>query len=161
MLLCGLSQARHRRALERLGCSPGRAVRRYGEGHGRRGPEGPGGGPPQLGPAPPRHGRPGDVKAEVVPLAVHHAQSSPVVIQPSQLSSALLNPAQHAPGGPGPHPASAPAATQEAPSALPSPHMPGDSSSVQSLFIEEIHSVSARSRAVSIEVGPPSFLLIP
>ena len=58
MLLCGLSQARHRRALERLGCSPGRAVRRYGEGHGRRGPEGPGGGPPQLGPAPPRHGRP-------------------------------------------------------------------------------------------------------
>ncbi|XP_061292001.1 sickle tail protein homolog isoform X16 [Bos javanicus] len=99
----------------------------------------------------PSAGVPGDVKAEVVPLAVHHAQSSPVVIQPSQLSSALLNPAQHAPGGPGPHPASAPAATQEAPSALPSPHMPGDSSSVQSLFIEEIHSVSARSRAVSIE----------
>lgn len=101
-------------------------------------------------------GVPGDVKAEVVPLTVHHAQSSPVVIQPSQLSSALLNPAQHAPGGPGPHPASAPAATQEAPSALPSPQMPGDGSSVQSLFIEEIHSVSARSRAVSIEVGPPS-----
>ncbi|XP_043739179.1 sickle tail protein homolog isoform X16 [Cervus elaphus] len=96
-------------------------------------------------------GVPGDVKAEVVPLTVHHAQSSPVVIQPSQLSSALLNPAQHAPGGPGPHPASAPAATQEAPSALPSPQMPGDGSSVQSLFIEEIHSVSARSRAVSIE----------
>ncbi|XP_025120450.2 sickle tail protein homolog isoform X19 [Bubalus bubalis] len=99
----------------------------------------------------PGAGVPGDVKAEVVPLAVHHAQSSPVVIQPSQLSSALLNPAQHAPGGPGPHPASAPATTQEAPSALPSPHMPGDGSSVQSLFIEEIHSVSARSRAVSIE----------
>ncbi|XP_017912590.1 PREDICTED: sickle tail protein homolog isoform X11 [Capra hircus] len=94
---------------------------------------------------------PGDVKAEVVPLAVHHAQSSPVVIQPSQLSSALLNPAQHAPGGPGPHPASAPAATQEAPSTLLSPQMPGDGSSVQSLFIEEIHSVSARNRAVSIE----------
>ncbi|KAB0347754.1 hypothetical protein FD754_012611 [Muntiacus muntjak] len=99
----------------------------------------------------PGAGVPGDVKAEVVPLTVHHAQSSPVVIQPSQLSSALLNPAQHAPGGPGPHPASAPAATQEAPSALPSPQMPGDGSSVQSLFIEEIHSVSARSRAVSIE----------
>ncbi|XP_068843736.1 sickle tail protein homolog isoform X7 [Capricornis sumatraensis] len=94
---------------------------------------------------------PGDVKAEVVPLAVHHAQSSPVVIQPSQLSSALLNPAQHAPGGPGLHPASAPAATQEAPSTLLSPQMPGDGSSVQSLFIEEIHSVSARNRAVSIE----------
>nr|XP_020737966.1 sickle tail protein homolog isoform X9 [Odocoileus virginianus texanus] len=99
----------------------------------------------------PGAGVPGDVKAEVVPLTVHHAQSSPVVIQPSQLSSALLNPAQHAPGGPGPHPASAPAATPEAPSALPSPQMPGDGSSVQSLFIEEIHSVSARSRAVSIE----------
>ncbi|XP_042086448.1 sickle tail protein homolog isoform X6 [Ovis aries] len=94
---------------------------------------------------------PGDVKAEVVPLAVHHAQSSPVVIQPSQLSSALLNPAQHAPGGPGPHPTSAPAATQEAPSTLLSPQMPGDGSSVQSLFIEEIHSVSTRNRAVSIE----------
>ncbi|KAB0381693.1 hypothetical protein FD755_003610 [Muntiacus reevesi] len=88
----------------------------------------------------PGAGVPGDVKAEVVPLTVHHAQSSPVVIQPSQLSSALLNPAQHAPGGPGPHPASAPAATQEAPSALPSPQMPGDGSSAQSLFIEEIHS---------------------
>ncbi|XP_065777163.1 sickle tail protein homolog isoform X2 [Muntiacus reevesi] len=99
----------------------------------------------------PGAGVPGDVKAEVVPLTVHHAQSSPVVIQPSQLSSALLNPAQHAPGGPGPHPASAPAATQEAPSALPSPQMPGDGSSAQSLFIEEIHNVSARSRAVSIE----------
>ncbi|CAI9153937.1 unnamed protein product [Rangifer tarandus platyrhynchus] len=99
----------------------------------------------------PGAGVPGDVKAEVVPLTVHHAQSSPVVIQPSQLSSALLNPAQHAPGGPGPHPASAAAATQEVPSALPSPQMPGDGSSVQSLFIEEIHSVSARSRAVSIE----------
>ncbi|XP_020737966.2 sickle tail protein homolog isoform X8 [Odocoileus virginianus] len=99
----------------------------------------------------PGAGVPGDVKAEVVPLTVHHAQSSPVVIQPSQLSSALLNPAQHAPGGPGPHPASAPAATPEAPSALPSPQMSGDGSSVQSLFIEEIHSVSARSRAVSIE----------
>ncbi|XP_069403566.1 sickle tail protein homolog isoform X24 [Ovis canadensis] len=94
---------------------------------------------------------PGDVKAEVVPLAVHHAQSSPVVIQPSQLSSALLNPAQHAPGGPGPHPTSAPAATQEAPSTLLSPQMPGDGSSVQSLFVEEIHSVSTRNRAVSIE----------
>ncbi|XP_055284390.1 sickle tail protein homolog isoform X12 [Moschus berezovskii] len=102
----------------------------------------------------PGAGVPGDVKAEVVPLTVHHAQSSPVVIQPSQLSSALLNPAQHAPGGPGPHPASAPsapAATQEAPSSLPSLQMPGDGSSVQSLFIEEIHSVSARNRAVSIE----------
>nr|XP_015098731.1 sickle tail protein homolog isoform X3 [Vicugna pacos] len=99
----------------------------------------------------------GDVKSEVVPLTVHHAQSSPVVIQPSQLSSALLNPAQHPPGGAGPHPASPPAATQEVTSALQtaqgpqSPQMPVNGSAMQSLFIEEIHGVSARNRAVSIE----------
>ncbi|XP_059953692.1 sickle tail protein homolog isoform X1 [Mesoplodon densirostris] len=96
-------------------------------------------------------GVPGDVKSEVVPLTVHHAQSSPVVIQPSQLSSALLNPAQHLPGGPGPHPASPPAVTQEVTSALQSPQMPGNGSCVQSLFVDEIHSVSAKNRAVSIE----------
>ncbi|KAM9091132.1 sickle tail protein homolog isoform 15-T15 [Megaptera novaeangliae] len=99
----------------------------------------------------PGAGVPGDVKSEVVPLTVHHAQSSPVVIQPSQLSSALLNPAQHLPGGPGPHPASPPAITQEVTSALQSPQMPGNGSSVQSLFMDEIHSVSAKNRAVSIE----------
>lgn len=99
-----------------------------------------------------------DVKSEVVPLAVHHAQSSPVVIQPSQLSSALLSPAQHSSGGTGPHPASPPAVTQEATSALPaaqappSPQTPMNGSAMQSLFIEEIHSASAKSRAVSIEV---------
>ncbi|XP_036084016.1 sickle tail protein homolog isoform X7 [Rousettus aegyptiacus] len=98
-----------------------------------------------------------DVKSEVVPLAVHHAQSSPVVIQPSQLSSALLSPAQHSSGGTGPHPASPPAVTQEATSALPaaqappSPQTPMNGSAMQSLFIEEIHSASAKSRAVSIE----------
>ncbi|XP_024621769.1 sickle tail protein homolog isoform X10 [Neophocaena asiaeorientalis asiaeorientalis] len=99
----------------------------------------------------PGAGVPGDVKSEVVPLTVHHAQSSPVVIQPSQLSSALLNPAQHLPGGPGPHPASPPAVTQEVTSALQSPQMPGNGSSMQSLFMDEIHSVSAKNRAVSIE----------
>ncbi|XP_066886513.1 sickle tail protein homolog isoform X21 [Kogia breviceps] len=99
----------------------------------------------------PSAGVPGDVKSEVVPLTVHHAQSSPVVIQPSQLSSALLNPAQHLPGGPGPHPASPPAVTQEVTSALQSPQLPGNGSSVQSLFMDEIHSVSAKNRAVSIE----------
>nr|XP_031300543.1 sickle tail protein homolog isoform X2 [Camelus dromedarius] len=105
----------------------------------------------------PGAGVPGDVKSEVVPLTVHHAQSSPVVIQPSQLSSALLNPAQHPPGGAGPHPASPPAATQEVTSALQtaqgpqSPQMPVNGSAMQSLFIEEIHGVSARNRAVSIE----------
>ncbi|XP_066886498.1 sickle tail protein homolog isoform X3 [Kogia breviceps] len=92
----------------------------------------------------PSAGVPGDVKSEVVPLTVHHAQSSPVVIQPSQLSSALLNPAQHLPGGPGPHPASPPAVTQEVTSALQSPQLPGNGSSVQSLFMDEIHSKAER-----------------
>ncbi|XP_015441105.1 sickle tail protein homolog isoform X3 [Pteropus alecto] len=98
-----------------------------------------------------------DVKSEVVPLAVHHAQSSPVVIQPSQLSSALLSPAQHLSGGTGPHPASPPAVPQEVTSALPaaqappSPQTPMNGSTMQSLFIEEIHSVSAKNRAVLIE----------
>ncbi|XP_045730244.1 sickle tail protein homolog isoform X11 [Mirounga angustirostris] len=102
-------------------------------------------------------GVPGDVKSEVVPLTIHHAQSSPVLIQPSQLSAALLNPAHHLPAGTGPHPASPPATTQEGTSALPSaqapqsPQTPMNGSTMQSLFIEEIHSVSAKNRAVSIE----------
>uniref|UniRef100_G1LIN0 KIAA1217 n=1 Tax=Ailuropoda melanoleuca TaxID=9646 RepID=G1LIN0_AILME len=102
-------------------------------------------------------GVPGDVKSEVVPLTVHHAQSSSVVVQPSQLSAALLNPAQHLPAGTGPHPASPPAAAQEGSSTLSpaqapqSPQTPMNGSTMQSLFIEEIHSVSAKNRAVSIE----------
>ncbi|XP_027450502.2 sickle tail protein homolog isoform X9 [Zalophus californianus] len=102
-------------------------------------------------------GVPGDVKSEVVPLTIHHAQSSPVLIQPSQLSAALLNPAHHLPAGTGPHPASPPAAAQEGTSALlsaqapQSPQTPMNGSTMQSLFIEEIHSVSAKNRAVSIE----------
>ncbi|XP_019523874.1 PREDICTED: sickle tail protein homolog isoform X11 [Hipposideros armiger] len=102
-------------------------------------------------------GVPRDVKSEVVPLTVHHAQSSPVVIQPSQISSTLLNPAQHLPGGTGPHPASPPAVAQEATSALQSaqapqsPQTPLNGSTTQSFFIEEIHSVSAKNRAMSIE----------
>lgn len=105
-------------------------------------------------------GVPGDVKSEVVPLTVHHAQSSPVVVQPSQHSAALLNPTQHLPTGTGPHPAGPPTAAQEGTSALPSsaqapqsPQTPVNGSTMQSLFIEEIHSVSAKNRAVSIEVG--------
>ncbi|XP_028620641.1 sickle tail protein homolog isoform X2 [Grammomys surdaster] len=105
-------------------------------------------------------GSPGDVKSEVVPLStmtVHHVQSSPVVMQPSQHSSALMNPAQTLPGGTGPHTASPTATTQEvtsAPQSAPapqSPQTPVNGSSVQSLIIEEIHSVSAKNRAVSIE----------
>ncbi|XP_053778535.1 sickle tail protein homolog isoform X10 [Desmodus rotundus] len=109
-------------------------------------------GQPPQGTAVPR-----DVKADVVPLTVHRAQSSPVLIQPSQLSSALLTPAQHSPGGAGPRPTSPPAITQEVTSALQSaqaaqcPQAPMNGSTMQSLFIEEIHSVSAKNRAVSIE----------
>ncbi|XP_054973873.1 sickle tail protein homolog isoform X2 [Sorex araneus] len=92
-------------------------------------------------------GVPGDVKSEVVPLTVHHAQSAPVVMQPSQLSSALLNPAQHLPpGAPGPAPASPPAGGQDTAS---SPQLPVNGATVQPLFIEEI--ASAKHRALSIE----------
>ncbi|XP_030796839.1 sickle tail protein homolog isoform X10 [Rhinopithecus roxellana] len=100
-------------------------------------------------------GAPGDAKSEVVPLSgmtVHHAQSSPVAIQPSQHSVALLNPAQNLP-----HVASSPTVPQEVSSTLqtlqapPSPQTPMNGSAMQSLFIEEIHSVSAKNRAVSIE----------
>ncbi|XP_045714166.1 sickle tail protein homolog isoform X5 [Phyllostomus hastatus] len=109
-------------------------------------------GQPPQGTAVPR-----DVKADVVPLTVHRAQSSPVLIQPSQLSSALLTPAQHSPGGAGPQPTSPPAITQEVSSTLQSaqaaqcPQAPVNGAAMQSLFIEEIHSVSAKNRAVSIE----------
>ncbi|KAF6371893.1 hypothetical protein mRhiFer1_007310 [Rhinolophus ferrumequinum] len=89
-------------------------------------------------------GVPRDVKSEVVPLTVHHAQSSPVVIQPSQLSSTLLNPAQRLPGASGPHPASPPAIPQEVTSALQSPQTPLNGSATQSFFIEEIHSKAER-----------------
>eukprot|EP00073_Rattus_norvegicus_P041083 XP_008770133.2 PREDICTED: sickle tail protein homolog isoform X8 [Rattus norvegicus] len=101
-------------------------------------------------------GSPGDVKSEVVPLStmtVHHVQSSPVVMQPSQHSSALTNPAQNLPGGTRPHTAISQeviSSPQSAP-APQSPQTPLNGSSVQSLFIEEIHSVSAKNRAVSIE----------
>ncbi|XP_033065822.1 sickle tail protein homolog isoform X12 [Trachypithecus francoisi] len=100
-------------------------------------------------------GVPGDAKSEVVPLSgmtVHHAQSSPVAIQPSQHSVALLNPAQNLP-----HVASSPAVPQEVSSTLQtlqapqSPQTPMNGSAMQNLFIEEIHSVSAKNRAVSIE----------
>ncbi|XP_010618119.1 sickle tail protein homolog isoform X10 [Fukomys damarensis] len=99
-------------------------------------------------------GVPGDVKSEVVALStmtVHHAQSSPVVIQPSQHSSALLNPAHNVPGVPGPRTASPPGAAQEVAPATQSPQAPVNGSAMQSLFIEEIHSASAKNRAVSIE----------
>ncbi|EDL78787.1 similar to KIAA1217 (predicted), isoform CRA_b [Rattus norvegicus] len=94
-------------------------------------------------------GSPGDVKSEVVPLStmtVHHVQSSPVVMQPSQHSSALTNPAQNLPGGTRPHTAISQeviSSPQSAP-APQSPQTPLNGSSVQSLFIEEIHSKAER-----------------
>ncbi|XP_030352617.1 sickle tail protein homolog isoform X9 [Strigops habroptila] len=109
------------------------------------------------------------VKSEVIPfstMTVHHVQSLPVVIHQSQHSSALVNHAQgsptaasHSEGVPaGGHPsATPPTALQEpATGSQPTPTMPAPQVSVngttmQSLFIEEIHSASTRNRAVSIE----------
>ncbi|XP_051466722.1 sickle tail protein homolog isoform X2 [Apus apus] len=109
------------------------------------------------------------VKSEVVPfstMTVHHVQSSPVVIHQSQHSSALLNHAQgsptaasHSEGVPvGGHLSATPPAPQQEPAtgsqptqATPAPQASVSGTTMQSLFIEEIHSASTRSRAVSIE----------
>ncbi|XP_016281833.1 sickle tail protein homolog isoform X5 [Monodelphis domestica] len=100
------------------------------------------------------------IKSEVVPLStmtVHHAQSSPVVIHQSQHSSALVNHTQNLPTGTGHHPASPPGTMQESATTVQpvqtpqSPQLPTNGSTMQSLFIEEIHSASSRNRAVSIE----------
>ncbi|XP_064263900.1 sickle tail protein homolog isoform X17 [Passer domesticus] len=107
------------------------------------------------------------VKSEVVPfstMTVHHAQSSPVVIQQSQHSAALL---PHAQGSPSAgshseavptsgHPSATPAppeptAASQPAQATPAPQVSVNGSTMQSLFIEEIHSASTRNRAVSIE----------
>ncbi|XP_009989398.1 PREDICTED: sickle tail protein homolog isoform X2 [Tauraco erythrolophus] len=109
------------------------------------------------------------VKSEVVPfstMTVHHVQSSPVVIHQSQHSSALVNHAQgsptvagHSEGGPaGGHLPATPTVPQQeaATGSQPTQGTPASQVSVngttmQSLFIEEIHSASTRNRAVSIE----------
>ncbi|NWX98507.1 SKT protein, partial [Nothoprocta ornata] len=105
------------------------------------------------------------VKSEVVPfsnMTVHHVQSSPVVIHQSQHSSALVNHSQGSPspGSPGEGPAGSshsaasplePAAGSQATQATPAPHVSVNGATMQSLFIEEIHSASTRNRAVSIE----------
>ncbi|XP_037693780.1 sickle tail protein homolog isoform X3 [Choloepus didactylus] len=97
---------------------------------------------------------------EAVPLCglpVRPAQGSPLPGQPAQLTSTLPGYAQHLPPGSGPLPASPPARTQDGgsapqPAQAPqSPQTPPNSSSMQSLFIEEIHSAKAKNRAVSIE----------
>ncbi|XP_075348780.1 sickle tail protein homolog isoform X9 [Mycteria americana] len=106
------------------------------------------------------------VKSEVIPfstMTVHHVQSSPVVIHQSQHSSALVNHAQGSPTAAshnegvqaGGHPsATPPAPPQEPPTGsqpTPAPQVSVNGTTIQSLFIEEIHSASTRNRAVSIE----------
>ncbi|NWS38188.1 SKT protein, partial [Probosciger aterrimus] len=100
------------------------------------------------------------VKSEVIPfstMTVHHVQSSPVIIHQSQHSSALVNHAQGSPTAASHSEATPPAPLQEpATGSQPTPTTPAPQVSVngttmQSLFIEEIHSASTRNRAVSIE----------
>ncbi|NXJ17975.1 SKT protein, partial [Dicrurus megarhynchus] len=106
------------------------------------------------------------VKSEVIPfstMTVHHVQSSPVVIHQSQHSSALVNHAQgsptagsHSEGVPAAgHPAATLPAPLQEPTAgsQPSPaaQVSVNGTTMQSLFIEEIHSACTRNRAVSIE----------
>ncbi|XP_010083159.1 PREDICTED: sickle tail protein homolog, partial [Pterocles gutturalis] len=109
------------------------------------------------------------VKSEVVPfstMTVHHVQSSPVVIHQSQHSSALVNHAQgsptaasHSEGVPAgghlsaipPAPLQEPATGSQPTQATPAPQVSVNGTTMQSLFIEEIHSASTRNRAISIE----------
>lgn len=109
------------------------------------------------------------VKSEVIPfstMTVHHVQSSPVVIHQSQHSSALVNHVQgsptaasHSEGVPDTgHPSATPPAPTQEPAtgsqptqATPAPQVSVNGTTMQSLFIEEIHSASTRNRAVSIE----------
>ncbi|NXM76304.1 SKT protein, partial [Serilophus lunatus] len=100
------------------------------------------------------------VKSEVIPfstMTVHHVQSSPVVIHQSQHSSALVNHAQGSPTA-APHSEATPPAPLQEPTAgsqttqaTPAPQVSVNGTTMQSLFIEEIHSASTRNRAVSIE----------
>ncbi|NXP19532.1 SKT protein, partial [Scytalopus superciliaris] len=109
------------------------------------------------------------VKSEVIPfstMTVHHVQSSPVVIHQSQHSSALVNHTQgsptagthseavpagsHLPATP-PAPLQEPTAGSQPTQATPAPQVSVNGTTMQSLFIEEIHSASTRNRAVSIE----------
>ncbi|XP_060104341.1 sickle tail protein homolog isoform X3 [Heteronotia binoei] len=112
------------------------------------------------------------VKSEVVPVStmkIHHVQSSPVVIHQSQHSSALVSHSQTSPVA-NSHAVSSLASNQPTSNVLEStattaattsttlqtqaPHSPPVSingSTMQSLFIEELHSASTRNRALSIE----------
>nr|XP_054490577.1 sickle tail protein homolog isoform X1 [Agelaius phoeniceus] len=116
-------------------------------------------------PAMPSESQVSSVKSEVVPLSsmtVHHVQSSPVVIHQSQHSAALVPHAQGSPSAgahseavptAGGHPSASPAPPEPTAGAQPTPaaQVSVNGSTMQSLFIEEIHSASSRNRAVSIE----------
>ncbi|NXY41016.1 SKT protein, partial [Ceuthmochares aereus] len=109
------------------------------------------------------------VKSEVVPfstMTVHHVQSSPVVIHQSQHSSALVNHAQGSPTAASHsegvlasgHLSDTPPALPQEPTTgsqptqtTPAPQVSVNGTTMQSLFIEEIHNASTRNRAVSIE----------
>ncbi|XP_053914326.1 sickle tail protein homolog isoform X3 [Cuculus canorus] len=109
------------------------------------------------------------VKSEVVPVStmtVHHVQSSPVVIHQSQHSSALVNHAQGSPTAASHsegvlasgHLAATPPALPQEPTTgsqptqtTSAPQVSVNGTTMQSLFIEEIHNASTRNRAVSIE----------
>ncbi|XP_059697609.1 sickle tail protein homolog isoform X4 [Haemorhous mexicanus] len=118
-------------------------------------------------PAIPSESQVSSVKSEVIPfssMTVHHVQSSPVVMHQSQHSAALV---PHAQGSPSAgshseavptagHPSATPAPPEPTAGPQPTPATPAAQVSVngttmQSLFIEEIHSASSRNRAVSIE----------
>ncbi|NXM89413.1 SKT protein, partial [Oenanthe oenanthe] len=109
-------------------------------------------------PAMPSDSQVSSVKSEVIPfsaMTVHHVQSSPVVIHQSQHSAALGNHAQgsptagsHSEG----HPSAAPALQEPTAASQPTAaQVSVNGTTMQSLFIEEIHSASTRNRAVSIE----------
>ncbi|XP_063269934.1 sickle tail protein homolog isoform X4 [Prinia subflava] len=95
------------------------------------------------------------VKSEVLPfsaMTVHHVQSSPVVLHQSQHSAALPHHSQGSPSAGGPGEGAPPAATPPLPEPAPTaPAAQVNGTTMQSLFIEEIHSASTRNRAVSIE----------
>ncbi|XP_063005994.1 sickle tail protein homolog isoform X9 [Melospiza melodia melodia] len=118
-------------------------------------------------PAVPSESQVSSVKSEVIPfssMTVHHVQSSPVVMHQSQHSAALV---PHAQGSPSAgshsdavptsgHPSASPAPPEPTAGAQPTAATPAaqvsvNGSTMQSLFIEEIHSASSRNRAVSIE----------
>ncbi|NWZ97084.1 SKT protein, partial [Nesospiza acunhae] len=118
-------------------------------------------------PAVPSESQVSSVKSEVIPyssMTVHHVQSSPVVIHQSQHSAALVPHAQgslsagsHSEAVPtAGHPSASPAPPEPTAGAQPPPATPAaqvsvNGSTMQSLFIEEIHSARSRNRAVSIE----------